>query len=150
MIVRLFGFRRLVLTYLSIVLVVLLMTACNENAAKALRDAAIANDAVQQFAIDAEKQKILTTAEAKVIVTATVKIAESGKAAVAVLRLMNDQDPASKTRALDAIGIVVDQLRDLQNTLKIGNDTTRREVEALLLVVQTGLNSARLIVASED
>jgi hypothetical protein len=148
MILRLLGIRRLVLTYFSIVLLVLL-PGCNENAAKALRDAAIANDAVQQFAIDAEKAKILTTAEAKVLVSATVKIAESGKAAVAVMRGINAQDPASKTKALDAIGIVVDQLRELQNTLKIGNDTTRREVEALLLVVQTGLNSARLIVASE-
>lgn len=127
-----------------------LFTGCNDDAAKRLNEAAHAIGVVQQFAIDAEKQKLMTTAETKTVVTATLRLSESGKAAVAVMRGINLQDPASRTKAIDAIGLVADQLGQLQKTLNIQNDTARRQVESLLLVVQTALNSARVIIAAES
>jgi mevalonate kinase len=128
----------------------ILFSACNENAAKALRDASVANDIVQKFAIDAHSKGLMTTEETRLIVEGTTKIAESGKVAVAVLRGIHAQDPESRSKALDAIGLVADQLGALIKTLDIKNDRARREIEAGLLVVQTGLNSARLIVAGSN
>lgn len=127
-----------------------LLTACNDDAAKRLNEAAHAIGLVQQFAIDAEKQKLMTTAETKAVVTATLRLSESGKAAVAVMRGINLQDPASRTKAIDAIGLVADQLGQLQKTLNIQNDTSRRQVESLLLLVQTSLNAARISIAAQE
>lgn len=127
-----------------------LLSGCNDDAAKRLNEAAHAIGLVQQFAIDAEKQKLMTTAEAKTVVTATLKLSESGKAAVAVMRGINLQDPASRTKAIDAIGLVADQLGQLQKTLNIQNDTSRRHVESLLLLVQTSLNAARISIAAQE
>jgi uncharacterized protein YoaH (UPF0181 family) len=113
-------------------------------------EAAHAIGIVQQFAIDAEAKGVVTAAEAKTLVTATLRISEAGKVAATAIKAIHNNDPSSRTKALDAIGIVADQLRQLQSTLNIKSETARHEVEAGLLLVQTALNSARIIIAAQE
>jgi len=144
---RLLGMRRMILTYLCVML--LLLSACSD-AGKQLAIAAKTNLEVQKFVIEAQKAGRMTIAETKVVVDATDRIAKVGLSAVAVVERFKSSDPESRTAALDAIGIVADEVGKLQKELKIGNETSRRNVDGLLLAIQTSLNSSRVILAASN
>lgn len=125
----------------------LALSACTD-AGKQLALAAKTNRAVQNYVIAAEKQGLMTVAETKVVVDATSRIAAVGLSAVALVEQVKSSDPESQTKALDALGLVVDELNKLQGELGIKNDTARHQVEAMLAAVQTSLNSARVVIAA--
>lgn len=134
----------------AVLVALLLFTACDEKAAKRLNEAAAAIGLVQDIAIDAHERGLLTEGETRDVVVGTLRLSEAGKSAVVILRAVRDGDEGSKRRAIDALGIVADELKVFTDRLEIKNDTARREIETALLLVQTSLNSARVILAASE
>lgn len=128
-------------------LLIAVLSACSD-AGKQLAIAAKTNLEVQKFAIEAQKQGRMSLAETKVIVDATDRIGKAGLSAVAIVEAVKAGDPASKAAALNAVGLIADEIGKILKELSIKDETSRRNVEGLLIAMQTSLNSARVIIAS--
>lgn len=129
-------------------LLIAVLSACSD-AGKQLAIAAKTNLEVQKFAIEAQKQGRMSLVETKVVVDATDRIGKAGLSAVAIVEAVKAGDPASKAAALNAVGLIADEIGKILKELSIKDEASRRNVEGLLIAMQTSLNSARVIIAAK-
>jgi len=134
----------------TLVLALATLSGCSD-AGKELAIAAKINIEVQNYVIGAEKAGTIPTLDAKKIIDATGKVGEAGLRAVEIIERVKNNDPTTTTAALDALGIIVDELGKLRlEVVGVKNPTSRHQIEGLLAVIETSLNSARVIIAAKQ
>jgi hypothetical protein len=111
-----------------------------QTAAKASRDIAAANIALQSTIIQAQQQGTLTPDQIRPIVEVTVTVGQAGKQLDAAINGLNSLAPADKTKILAILQPVVASLANgVASTNLITNQTIKTTVMASLTAMQAAL-----------
>lgn len=137
-----------------VILVLLVSQACTDSnlqtVSKALTDVAYSVGTLQTTAIEANKAGLLSEDNTRALLELCVKTNLAGKEAVAVTRGISKLDDPSKAQIMTILQPVVVSVRNMVDNglLGIKNEDTKRKVQTILVVIQTGLNSIQLVVAA--
>lgn len=146
--------RRLHSRILPLLLVALLATACTDadlnTVAKALTGTAAAVSVFQSTVIQAGQSGLITEAVTRQLLEAAIQVDQAGQQAVAVTRGINALAPADRTNLLEILNPVIAALSNVQSTLlmNIQDTGTRQTIEAGIMLIQTSLNTAKLVLAA--
>ena len=136
--------------YLAISILFLLsgLVACSDKAlqttAKASRDIAAGNIALQNTIIQAQSAGTLTADQIRPIVQVTLTVGQAGKQLDAAILGITQLSPADKTKILAILQPVVAAVADgIAATNLITNQTIKTEVMAALTTINAALATAR-------
>lgn len=136
-------------------LLLLLLVSCDDNdlqrVATNLRSAAATNLLLQDTVINSYALKLLTEDQARAFVVLTGRIGEAGKTAVAITRTLNTLETQDRTDLLAILAPIISALADQQVNSALNavtDEKTRTQIRALIILIQTSLNSAQIILAA--
>jgi hypothetical protein len=114
---------------------------------QALNDTALAVGTLQAAVIQANKQGSLSDASTQQVLTIAYKVNIAGKEAVAVTRSISKLSAADKSNLLVILNPIIAAVGEGLDSLKITDPNVSANIRAALLAIQTGLNTAQLIIA---
>lgn len=138
----------------ALVLLMLVYAACTDaqltKLSQALNDVATANSELVTAIIAANKQGAISDNDTEAILKISQSIIAAGKQATALTRNLTKLAPADRTGVLNVLKPVIAAVAEAVNngTAGIKNPDTKARVQQILVLIQTGLNSAQLILAS--
>lgn len=144
--------RRIPAVFLLALLVVL--SGCNDPAltklAKALNDTQIAMKGLQTSLITANQQGLVSDGAMRPIMEVCVKVDSAGLQATQLTRQLTKLDKVTSTQILGVLTPVIAAVGSAVVTgpLQITNVGLRDKVTLALQTIQTGLNTAQIIVAA--
>lgn len=139
---------------LYILVLTLLLTSCTDpdltKVAKALNDTAQGISVFQTTVIQANTQKLLSDGMTRTLLESALRVDNAGQRAVAITRGLNALAPADRTNLLAILVPVINALADTQTSITLGikDAGTQTNIRASLLLIQTSLNTAQLVLAS--
>ncbi len=140
---------------IALVLVLILaLSACSNDlttVAKALDDTAKAISVFQATIIQANASGLLSDAQTTKLMAASVRVNTAGLQAVTITKNLSSLAPADRTNLLAILNPVITALSDAQtlDVAGIVDVNTRQKVQASLLLIQTALNAAQIVLAAK-
>ncbi len=120
------------------------------NVAAALRDVALGVGVFEQTVMDANAQGTITDDAARPLITLSLKVSQAGKEAIAVTRNINQLTPIDRQNILSILNPVIVSVGTSlqQDVINIKDLKTRSDIRTVFLLIQTSLNTARLVLVS--
>jgi predicted trehalose synthase len=134
--------------------ILLLLLACGpptvQQVAQGLNDLAKATSIAQTTIIEMNTQKLIDDDTTRMILEAFVKVNNGQKAAVAVTRQLVTIDQPTPAQLLGIIDPLTKIAQDLvdNGTIGIKNEEAKQRVRAVILTIQTTVNTLHLILSS--
>ena len=145
---------RLKIRLLPLLLLALLLASCTDpdltTVAKALNDTAQGLSVFQATVIQANAEKLVSEPMTRTLLESALRVDNAGQRAVAITRGLNALAPQDRTNILAILNPVIGALADTQAsiTLGIADTGTQNSIRAALLLIQTSLNTAQLVLAA--
>jgi len=137
-----------------LLIVTFLLTACTDQdlttVAKALDDTSKGVAIFQTTVIQANGALLISDDTTRILLNAAVRVNAAGQQAVTVTRNLNALAPADRTNLLAILSPVIAALAETQTEITIGihDPQTQTNIRAALLLIQTSLNTAQLVLSS--
>lgn len=121
-----------------------------QRVSEALRDTAASVGVFEQVVIDANKQGMLSDESTRPLMTLVLKVSQAGVQATAVTRAIHSLAPADRQNILKILVPVITAVQKglADNVVAIKDLKTRQDLRTVLLLVQTALTTAQLVLVS--
>ena len=136
----------------SVFLALLCLVGCSDKAlqtvAKASRDIAAANLAIQNTVITAQQSGAITVEQARYVIEISLKIAQADQQVNAAIAGLNALAPADKSKILAILQPVIDAVNQAVTTgvVPIQNQTIKTSIMAALTTIQAALATVKAVV----
>lgn len=140
--------------FAAVLILLVALSACSSDlttVAKALDDTSKAIGIFQTTIIQANTDKLLSDAETAKLMSVSVRVSMAGLQAVAITKQLSTLAPTDRANLLAILTPIIDALSDAQtlDVAGIANPATRQKVQAALLLIQTSLNTAQIVLAAK-
>lgn len=117
---------------------------------EALRDTAASIAVFEQVILDANKQGTLSDDTARPLIAIVLQVSQAGKQATIATTEIHRLAPADRQQILNILVPVIDAVQKglTDNIVTISDLKTRQDLRTVLLLVQTSLSTAQLVLAA--
>ncbi len=136
----------------SVFLALFVLVGCSDKAlqitAKASRDIAAANLAIQNTVIQAQQSGAISVEQARYVIEVSLKIAQADQQLNGAISGVNALAPADKSKILAILQPVIDAVNQAVTTgvVPIQNQTIKTSIMAALTTIQAALATVKAVV----
>ncbi len=144
------------LLFSLLLIVSLVSVGCSDptltKTATALHDVSLAVAAVQQTAIDGNKQGLISEADTRTILLLCQRVNTGGQQASAITRGLVNLPPAQRGNLLAILNPLVGAVNDAlgNGVIHISDPGVRDKIHISLVAIQTGLTTAQLVLQGSN